>query len=86
MGICDANENMMGTNLTSRNPCLCFCTPTRYQKTQGVTGTEKDTSEEGPLLTSQPLVILDIVGIGEQRVEWEERECVYVLPARYRDT
>lgn len=76
----------MGTHLTSRNPCPCLCTPTRYQKTQGMAGTKQNTCEEGPLLTPQPLVVLDVVGIGEQRVEWKKRDCVYVLPAGYRDT
>ena len=49
-------------------------------------GTKQDTCEEGPLLTSQPPVVLDVVGIGEQRVEWKKRDCVYVLPAGYRNT
>jgi hypothetical protein len=51
-----------------------------------MTDTEQDTCEEGPLLTFQPLVVFDVVCIGEQRVEWKERDCVYMLPAGYRDT
>jgi hypothetical protein len=51
-----------------------------------MTSTKQDTGEEGPLLTSQPLVVFDVVGIGEQRIEWKERNSVYVSPGRYRDT
>jgi hypothetical protein len=74
------------THLASRNPRLCLCTPTCYQEAQGVTSTEQDTSEEGPLLTFYPIVVLDVVRIGQQRVEWEERDSIQVLPARYGDT
>ena len=62
------------THLASRNPRLCLCTPTCYQEAQGVTSTEQDTSEEGPLLTFYPVVVSDVVRIGQQRVEWEERD------------
>jgi hypothetical protein len=50
-----------------------------------MTGTEQDTSEKSPLFAFQPLVVFDVVRIGEERVEWKERNCVYVLPAGYRD-
>jgi len=62
--ICDKERKCDGTDLTSGNPRPCLCTPTCHQEAQGMTRTEQDTSEERPLLTSQPLIIPDVVRIG----------------------
>lgn len=41
---------------------------------------ERNTSEKSPLLALEPVVVFDVVGVGEERVEAEEGEGVDVRP------
>lgn len=41
---------------------------------------EGNTSEKSPLLALEPVVVFDVVGVGEERVEAEEGEGVDVRP------
>ena len=46
--------------------------------------TESNTSKESPFFALKPVVVFDVVSIGEERVQGEERECVEMRPERKR--
>ena len=66
------------TDLASRYPGLCASVPSRDEEAEGMTQAEGDAGEEGPLLALEPVVVLDVVRVGENGVEGEEWDSIQV--------
>jgi hypothetical protein len=71
-------------HLLGRNPCLRSSAPLCDQKTESMTSTQRNTRQKSPLFAFQPLIILDVVCIGQKRIEREERNCVEISVPRNR--
>ena len=52
-------------HLLSCYPCTCSRMPFGDQETQGMASTKGNTGQESPLLADKPLIILDVVRVGQ---------------------
>ena len=66
------------TDLASRYPGLCASVPSRDEEAEGMAQAEGDAGEEGPLLALEPVVVLDVVRVGEDWIEGEKGDRVEV--------
>ena len=66
------------TDLASRYPGLCASVPSSDEEAEGMDKAEGDEGEEGQLLDMEPVVVLDIVCVGENWIEGEEGDRVEV--------
>ncbi len=69
---------MEGAYLSRRDPSLHSRIPPREQETECVAQPERHAREEGPLLTLEPVIVLDEIRVGEDGVEGEEGDSVQV--------
>lgn len=71
------------THLVSGYPCPRACAPFRDEEAQCVACAEGHASQEGPLLADEPFIVLDVVCIGQERIERQEGDRVEVPPEGY---
>jgi hypothetical protein len=66
------------THLASSNPSPGTRTPFCNQEAKCMACTQTDTGQKSPLFTSEPVIVLDVVCVGEEWVERKKWESVEI--------